>query len=200
MPTETYEVTLTGNLAGNFVQNILHIGVNNVGAIGAYLEALDIADTLNQAGGLVELWCTALPTDYTLKSMKVRRVLATGGPTAIILQAALAYDTGLRSGTIGVSSNSPLLLLLTTLRPNRLGRIYMPGVAEADIAANVLAAGLITDLDALGAYWQSGGLLAGSGDSWDGQVLRRELGVADAISDTRVSQTIGQQRRRQKPN
>lgn len=200
MALELFEVTVSGKLGGQFVQNIVHYVVNNSSSTGAYETAVDLLNGLNEIGNFIELFTDVCPADYTMTSVRARRIGPTGGPTAILLQAVLVADTGQRSGQISVSSSAPLLLLLTTNRPNRLGRIFIPGVSETDVANNVLASGLVTALQALGDEYRVGSVLPGSGDSYNGVVFRRALAVGDSLAATRVSQTVGTQRRRQKPN
>jgi len=200
MALELFEVTVSGKLGGNFVQNIVHYVVNNSSATGAYETAVDLLNGLNESGKFVTRFCDVVPVGYTMTSLRCRRIGPTGGPTAILLQAALVEDTGQRSGNISVSSSSPLLLLLTTNRPNRLGRIFLPGVSETDVDNNILVAGLVADIQTLGDEMRVGSVTPGSGDSYNAVVYRRTLAVGDSLAATRVSQTVGTQRRRQKPN
>jgi len=200
MALELFEVTMSGNLGGQFVQNINHWVLNNSSATGAYESAVDLLNGLNETAKFIEGFMECCPAEFTLTSVRCRRIGPTGGPTAILLQAQLVQDTGQRAGTISVSSSAPLLLLLTTNRPNRLGRMFLPGLSETDVANNVLAAGLVSQMDALGVLFRVGDVTPVSGDSYNGVVYRRALAVGDSLTATRVSQTVGTQRRRQKPN
>jgi len=207
MPTnETYEIILSGKLAGNFVQSILGVNVT-VASVDPWATAVDLLTTFNSGTELVGLWLDALPTDYEMTSMRARRLLATGGPTAIFTAAALTATGGNRSGVSSVTSNAPLLIWLPGTNPAKTGRTFLPGVSETDIDGNILTSGLLTAMDALGTYWSVGGS-TGGGDTWGGAVISRPrpsevppfLGASRDIQNYRISPTIGTQRRRQKPN
>ncbi len=207
MPTnETYEVILSGKLAGNFVQSILHVNVT-VASVDPWATAVDLLTSFLGSGELNENWCDCLPTDYIMTSMRARRILAAGGPTAILNQADLVVSQGQRSGVVSVSSNAPLLIWIPGTDPAKTGRTFLPGVSETDIAGNILTAPLIGAMAALGSYWATGGS-TGGGDTWGGAVYRRPqplhvppiTALSRDIQNYRVSPTIGTQRRRQKPN
>lgn len=207
MPTnETYELIFSGKLAGNFVQNILHANIT-VASVDPWATAVDLLDTWIGPGDACDLWCDMLPSDYELTSMRCRRILATGGPTAIYLQSALPTSVGARTGVVSVTSNAPLIIWLPGTDPARTGRTFIPGVSEADIDGNLLVAGVVTAMGAFGSYWSTGGSTSG-GDTWGGAVYRRPepdhvppiTAQSRDIQNYRISSTIGTQRRRQKPN
>lgn len=199
MAVETYECILSGSVSQQFVQSILHCGVNNTADTSPFTIANALITEFNGANKLIKKYTDACPADYQMTSIRVRRILPTGGPTAIKLQAALVQYQGQRPNSAMVSSDSPLLIWLSDIRPSRTGRLFMPGIAEGDCLGNVLDVSLVTVLDALGTYWRAGGTLASPSYEWDGQIYRRAVAAGDAISNYRVSPIVGTQRRRQRP-
>ncbi len=199
MANETYELIVSGKLAGQFVQNVLHVGIDNTGATDPFVIATAILTKFNTSGQFVDKWTDMLPAAYTLTSLRCRKILPTGGPTNIILQGSLVSDTGARSPGIGVATTSPLIIWLTALRPNKPGRTFIPGVAEDDLDGGVLSGALLTAMGSFATYWGNGGTLTSPAYSWDGQVYRRAIAAGDAISNYRVSPIIGNQRRRELP-
>lgn len=199
MANEAYELVISGTLAGQFVQNVLHVNVANTSDDPPYEIAGDIIDTLDATIGLTAAWCDILPTDYALTSIRCRRVLVTGGPTAIRLGSALAEDAGQRTGTIQSAQVNPVIVLLTTLRPNRPGRIFVPGISEADLDAMVYVSGYVLAVDALIVLIHTGFTLDNAGYSASFGILRRAIASSDDIMGGRLSPLIGTQRRRLRP-
>jgi hypothetical protein len=199
MPIEGYECILSGKLAGQFVQSILHVRVDNSSAQPPFNVADHICQEFNTSSQLVENWLGVLPADYFLTSMRVRRVSPTGGPTQIYLAGNLVGTQGTRAGTVDVSSVCPLIIWLTTANPSKTGRTFVPGVSDGDIDEMVLDGTLLSSLDVLGDYWVAGGTLPTSTLVWTGGIFRRGSNSIDAITNFRVSPIIGQQRRRQQP-
>lgn len=199
MANETYEFILSGTLAGQFVQSVLHANVANTTDQNPFAMANELLLTFNAAGDGIELWCNMLPSDYQLTSARCRRILSAGGPTQIFLPATLHETIGQRAGLVSTAAANPLFIWLTTVRPAKTGRTFVPGVSETDIAEMVLASGLLTAMAAFGDYWRDGGTTITNAFNWTGAILRRELNGSDDITNYRVSPIIGQQRRRLRP-
>lgn len=199
MPAECYELVISGILAGQFVQNVLHVNVDNSGSTAPYTVAQSVLDTLNGTETWFDTWCAALPGDYRCTSARCRRVLVTGGPTAILLGASMSQDVGQRAGSIQAAQVNPVLVFITTIRPNRPGRIFLPGLSETDCDDMTYTAGVLTVFNDLitkivGAFTLDTLTYAASFG-----VLRREIGASDDITAGRVSPLIGTQRRRLRP-
>lgn len=199
MPAECYELVISGTLAGQFVQNVLHVNVDNSSSVNPYVIAEDVLDTLNNTHLFFDAWCAALPGDYKVTSARCRRVLATGGPTAIFLGAVLSESTGQRAGSIQSAQVNPVLVLLTTLRPNRPGRVFLPGLSETDCDDMTYTAGVIATFTALIAKFVTGFTLDSNSFAASFGIKRRTGGFSDDISNGRISPLIGTQRRRLHP-
>jgi hypothetical protein len=199
MGVETYEVIISGGTGTQFVQNILHCNLDNTAATDPFVVANALLTKIAATGGFIQKWCDCLPDDYTITSVRARRVTPTGGPTQIFLNANLPYTQGTRGSSSGVTSNCPLIIWLTTLRPSKTGRTFLPGVGESDVSENQLVAGLLAAIGTAATIWRDGFTLTSPAYVCQGSILRRALGGADDITNFRVSPIIGSQRRRQRP-
>lgn len=197
MAIEVYEVVVSGTLAGQFVQNVIHVATDDGNYGNPFEGAMEVADGLNEVSGFMQMWCFALPEQYSATSMRVRRVLPEGGPTYIRLANALSDKDGQRTGNISSAQVNPVLVWITTPRPNRPGRTFLPGVSETDIDAMTYTPGLIGAFNALiGVMTSSITVGTGTGDF---VIYRRNLNTADDITYGRISPLVGTQRRRLKP-
>lgn len=197
MAIEVYEVVISGTLAGQFVQNVIHVATDDGNYGNPFEGAIEVANGLNAVSGFVYEWCNALPVQYSITSLRVRRVLPTGGPTYIVLANSLLEKDGQRSGNISSAQVNPVLVWITTPRPNRPGRTFLPGVSETDIDAMTYTSGLIGAFNALiGVMTSSITVGTGTGDF---VIYRRNLNTADDITYGRISPLVGTQRRRLKP-
>lgn len=199
MPAEAYELTLSGILAGQFVQNVLHVNVDNTTSANPYTVAEKLLETLNGTVDFYEDWCLATPVDYRITSARARRVLATGGPTAVMLATAMGASEGQRAGSIQAAQVNPVLVFLTTIRPNRPGRVFIPGLSENDCDDMTYESGLITAFNTLITTIVTGFTLDTLAFAANFAILRRSLSASDDISAGRISPLIGTQRRRLRP-
>lgn len=205
MAEEAYEVVISGLLAGQFVQNVLHCQAEVATPVNPFATALLIAQDI-AANGVISLYLDALPSDYLGTSLRVRKVTPPGGPTAIVLGAAWTLTAGQRTGQISSAQVNPLISWITTDEPDKPGRTYMPGVSEADIDQMALSGAIIIALQAFADGWIDGGTIGGV-DTWVGSIWRRNdpngeppvPSVNDVIFAGQVSPLIGTQRRRLHP-
>jgi len=159
MPDEfrAAELIITGNLQGQFVQNILHFGTEIDDAADPYQWIEEAIDNLNDVIGFFASWCDVLPVDYTLLSLRYRQIYPIGAATLLRLGNTLTAFAGTRTGEVSAQQNAPLIKLVTTLTPNEPGRIFMPGVSEADATGGLITADLAEAFDplllALREYW-----------------------------------------------
>lgn len=199
MPAETYELVISGTLAGQFVQTIFHVAVDNSTSRSPFVVAEDLMNTLNGAPDFMLAWCNCLPASYLVSSLRSRRIGPTGGPTAIMLGAALSATTGARTGSISAAQVNPVVIWITTPRENKPGRTFLPGVSESDIDAMVYSAGLITVIDALILIVVTPFVLTAVSDDCEFSIWRRSISNRDEITHGRLSPVVGTQRRRLHP-
>lgn len=199
MAAETYELVISGTLAGQFVQTIFHVTTDDGMASGPFLIAKAILAAVGDDDGLIEAWCDCLPVSYSVTSARCRRILPTGGPTDILLSDLMTVATGQRSGNISSAQVNPVVIWITTPRPNKPGRTFLPGVSETDIDAMVYASGLINAIGDLISFVTTGFTAGSSPTQVDFVIFRRSIPNADDITAGRLSPVVGTQRRRLHP-
>ena len=197
MAIETYEHVITGHLAGQFVQTVLHTIIDNTGSYSPYMVAEDLNNHFIQEDELLSKFLDVLPLEYVGSSLRTRRVGPTGGPTAIALSSTWDEYQGQLGSGISSQQVNPLIIWIPVNAPAKTGRVFFPGVAEAQLDNGVLQAGVISAMTAFGNYMDAGWTVAaGTGK---GAVYRRATKVGDPIGFHRVSPLIGTQRRRLRP-
>jgi hypothetical protein len=197
MAVETYEVVWSGTLAGQFVQTVQHVKATIATPVNPFASALLIAQDID-GGGINAAFMDCLPDVYTLTSIRVRRIDGGGGPTAILTGGALAVTQGGRTGNVSSAQVNPVIVWIPTTSPDKVGKLFVPGVSEADIDNMVLVAGILTAYQTFVTAWIAGGTLGGV-DSYVGAVWRQTALLTDVIFAGQVSPLIGTQRRRLRP-
>ena len=197
MAVETYEAVITGYLANEFVQTVLHFTGNNTVGQPAYFRAKDICDAFVVDDGLLKKYVSCLPSDYKGSSLRVRRVSAGGGPTAVALASTWEDQNGNREGIISSAQANPLIIWIPTVTPNKVGKTFLPGVSEDDIDEMMLTDDLITAINYFITAMTTD--IALSADTIQGSILRRATHVGDIIDAGRISPLIGTQRKRLHP-
>lgn len=147
MPNMVVQVQIHYRVGPQPGMNVLHffanvgVGVTDVDsitqdAIGAFVVDLE------------SLWRDVLPEDVQIVGYKGRRVSPSGGPTVIVPASGVF---GTRTGHFSAGSVGPCVIASYMQGDGdwRAGRIFLPGVSEADIQENQFDATLITALDAL---------------------------------------------------
>jgi hypothetical protein len=199
MGVETYEITISGSLSGQFVQNIFHCAGDNTAGTNLFSVADAILRKLDVTAGMLAKWCDCMPTTYVITSVRCRAILPVGGPTQIFLNGQLSNNAGTRAGVQSVSSSSPMFIWITGLRPSKTGRTFLPGVSESDIDENTLGGSLLSAMTLFGALWIATWTTTSPAYVFNGGVYRRALATMDDIQNYRISPIIGTQRRRQRP-
>jgi len=205
MATEVYEVILSGNLAGQFVQTVQHVKVNRSAITTQFQCAVELNHELMENGTWLSPFLDCVPSDYEATSSRIRCVNPTGGPTAISLKNALVAFAGTRAGEISSAQANPCAIFIGTTSPAKTGRLFFPGVSEDDIDEMALDATLVTNMQTFINALIVGGTISGTGDTWVGCIARRAAGPphnvtsGDTIDAGYVSPLIGTQRRRLHP-
>lgn len=197
-----YEIVWSGVLAGQFVQTVQHLGADEAGTENAFATAQNIISPTN-FDPLNDLFLGCIPQDYTLTSLRCRRVLGGLGPTAVFLGGEYATSVGQHAGQISAAQVNPVILWVGLDTPTHLGKVFIPGVSEDDIDAMALVPALIADLNAFGAGWIAG--ITVGAELYRGCIARRGATApfpvidADPIEYSQISPLIGTQRRRLRP-
>lgn len=202
MTIRAYEVVWSGVLAGQFVQTVQHMLADEPADNGAFVTARQIIslgnfETMNTA------LMTALPSVYTLTSVRCRRVFPVGGPTAITLGPLYTDSVGLRAGEISSAQVNPVILWIGETSEADLGKLFLPGVSEDDISNMALDPTLVADIYGFINTW-IGGMTISAVNYW-GAIAKRANAPPHNVTSVRrisygqVSPVIGTQRRRLRP-
>lgn len=140
---DVYSLVIFANCCNQPVENVLHFRDDNSNGTTPQIQAEDLV-TIWEADFESE-WLDCLPDNYELIGYKARRVNNTGGPTF----QKPKTGNGTR-GDAGSSALGPCVISSYYDGTNwRSGRIFLPGIAEADITNNQPAAGLVAAVAAL---------------------------------------------------
>lgn len=197
MADETYEIVISATLAGQFVQTVQHVLANIAITVNPFQTALNIIDDIN-GNGILDAFLAMVPEDYKITSIRGRRVFPVGSATAIRVGSELSGTDGLRSGSISSAQVNPCIIWIPTATPNRVGKLFVPGISEDDIEEMALVNDIVAKYNLFATAWIGGGTLGG-GDEYHGCVYSREDHSADLIFAGQVSPLIGTQRRRLRP-
>lgn len=206
MAREVYEWVLSGTLAGQFVQTVQHVTTDRTATPTAYAMARAIALTFISEDDVVDGLLKCLPASYNATSLRVRRVLPSGGPTCIVLGGSFFAHVGYRDAEISSAQVNPTIIWIPTTHPSKTGRLFLPGVAEEDIDAMMIAPALLTEIGNFITMYQSNNEIDDTSEEYHGCVLRKhEVDdhmvpfEGDDIEAGYVSPLIGTQRRRLHP-
>ena len=192
------EVTLTGALGGQFVQNVLHAQWEPEGEPDPFFNAVAVGVAVATDWQPAYLDC--LSELYSMSSIRVRQLAPVAGPS-YTQTSGVAGENGTRAGDFSVYVAGPLLNFPVTMGTPRVGKIFLPGVSEEDISEGILATPLDTVLNAFIAILLTP--IAVSGD-YPGTltycVAKTDHSDWKIPVGGYISATVGTQRRRAKPN
>lgn len=144
MAKRPFQVVINGSLAGQYVANVLCFNVDpGDGEPGILTKQLlsAVEDTI------FPTFLDCLPVSYHVTSIKGKRVSAEGGPTAAIVYQASDYP-GTRTGEVSTTAEGPVILSQAFRTPRWVtAKIFMAGVSETDITANVFGTTLLSKMD-----------------------------------------------------
>lgn len=192
------EVTITGSLAGQFVQNVLHAQWEPEGEPDPFFNAVAVGNAV--VANWITTYLASLPESYNGSSVRARQLAPVAGPSYTKTDG-IGGDPGSREGDISVYVAGPLLNFPVTMGTPRVGKIFLPGVSEEDISEGIIASplhtalntflsALVTPVEVAGDYPGTMTFCIAKSDHSDWKIP-----VAGY-----VSATIGTQRRRAKPN
>lgn len=200
MAVDLYSVVLFGGICGQPVNNVLHFNGSETGAANPVQGGKDLNAYLGDgtgAGTYTKLFLDCLPQNYTLLGLRARRINNGGGPT---VTTTFTPIVGNRVGDSDVSGIGPVGLYHGTpgLGVWITGKIFFPGVSNADIANNSFVDAL---RDAIGDFLDLSLSAAGPGPNgpWQQQINHQADNTAINILDYSVSKKVGTQRRRYVP-
>lgn len=221
------ELKMTGVLNGNYCANIIHltgprdealctINFSDGSPIWHQAGIASALDEINDAsGGLLDYYLRCCPVGFSLRTMQLRGVgISNGDPTptmfvlgsnvAVLAGADLDATDGLRTGeTSGDAAGPGVAFLTETAR--RIGKVFFPGLSEADAAAGVLVSGLLTVLGQFIAFLSTGAFEINTASLYFGVYKRASSNGGDPLPSFiatvggRIGYYIWNQRKRRTP-
>ena len=157
MPNEVYRLTLTGLVAGQRWTNVLHWIGYPAGGADPFAGASQLVELVWT--DLLPAYVACMPANSVVTNFGARRLLPAGGPS--VYPNGFATEPGTRPSSASSSAVCPIISMpvygqvATALRWSH-GRIYLPGVGDADLTDNVYSIGLVAALDSLCAQLSAG--------------------------------------------
>lgn len=193
MATDWYQLRVQGIHQTEYNECVLHFkGVN-----------LDVADYVQNAQDLLATfeanwtsnWLNLLPESYCLMRLSAKKKSAGGGGEVVT-----EYQYGDNLGTVGGGAASQQLCPVITLIPpmgiKSAGRMFLPCIAEGQIAANVVNTAWKTAVASIMATFIAGA--SNSSINWTQAIYSRRTSSFSDVVDYSLSPTVGFQRRRQR--
>jgi len=193
----TYQLTITGSCAGEFMQNILHFHLNEAGAgtLFEYAEALINAFNTSNLNDFLGM----LSPDYSCLSLRAKKVSGSGGPTAI-----LGFAAGSQIGGGGTSAGSTQVALLLNFPvalngKNVTGKMFISGIPAAEVVDNTMSNTLQTAAGTWMTTLFTNLTLTGALGTATFCIYNRATQTDQVVSAGYVSPLVGTQRRRLHP-
>jgi len=194
MPDELHRVEWHGNLMGQYRANVMHFRIAGATNDTPFLNSQALGVFLDSS--IKPLFLAALPQDYFLDALFVRRIGPTSGPYSIV-----DYAPQDQAGTRGVASVSeqlcPCITLIPPMDVKSAGRIFMPAVGKLDVNLNVYSPTYVTAINNLVNAMIAGGSVAGGSAVLT--IFSRKLNTNNTVAAFHLSSVIGYQRRRARP-
>jgi hypothetical protein len=144
---------------------------------------------------LKDPWLAMLPATYQLLRLVAKKA-SIGGGAEVVAQ----YDFGSSPGTVAGGAASlqlcPVVILIPTMGIKTAGKIFLPAIAESQIAANAPNATWLTNLDTLMQDMMTG--ISFSSITWDLVIYSRKNVSFGEVLDYSTSPIVGFQRKRQR--
>lgn len=194
MATETYLLSVQGNLQQEYRENVIAFQSAGVATNDTLTYGTDLINAW--VAHLEALWLAMFPAAYVVERYYARR--ATPKPSA---GAHKQYQNGVKVGTRGSDATGqslcPSLFLVPPMGTKSGGRIFLPCVGQGDIVNNNYLAGFVT---AVGAWTTAAGTgAAGTGTLWQLAIYSRKNRTSSLAQITTLSPRLGYQRKRRSP-
>jgi hypothetical protein len=192
-----YQLVVSGQAAGQLIQNVLHYTLNESGSgtFWSYARELCIQFRTN----VFNDWLSALGVDFSIVSLRAKRVSGAGGPTSIEVYPPGTWIGG--GGTnVGNTAAAALLNFPVHLNgKNVTGKIFHAPLPSDAVVDDALTAGTLTAENTLLTTLGTTLTLAGGLGTADHVIYNRATQTAIVPQGNYVSPLIGTQRRRLHP-
>lgn len=192
MANDVYQLIVLGQSAGQFFENVLHFKNAATSDPDPVTAATNLIAAF-KASAQAEL-ADCMSTDSSLTGHKCRRINNGGSPTIAVPQTAVP---GTVTGTSATSATASLLLV-PFQRTGKFytGKVFIPGLSEAELAGNVISGGQRSAVETFAGAMET---FTSSPYTWDFVIWSRTVSLPFLPFDFSVSTKVGIQRRRLKP-
>jgi len=198
MANNTYSLTISYAPGLQFAQNVLHYQFDDSSYTDTATAALALCNSFDAAN--TTALRALLSTHCTLLSYKARNLTSPGGFEAVKLLAG--PPVGTRAGNLATTAVSPVIVLFPTANAKPRGRVFLPGVSDADLVDGDFSAAYRTAVNTNRHIFSDVIVLAGGATPSATPVIfsRKTTPPSSyAVEYPRLSEMAGTQRRRQRP-
>lgn len=198
MAASTYSLTISYTGIGQFSQNILHYSFDDSGFTNTTAAALALCNAFDAAN--TTLLRNLLCNSVSIRSYKARSLSGVGGFEAVKLLAG--PPAGTRTGNLSVMAVSPVAILFPIANAKPRGRVFLPGVSDADLLDGDFSSAYRTAFITNRHMFTDTLVLTGGGSPTATPVIYSRLplpSISRTVEYVRLSEMAGTQRRRQRP-
>jgi len=197
MAVSTYAMSVNTNISGQFASNILHFDFDDAGYGTTANAAKNLCDGWVAGGGHGAM-AALVSVHTTFLSLRARKINSTGGFEGG--HGFAAGTTGARIGNLSAAGLSCCLILIPQGNAKERGRIFLPGLSDADCTNGIFTAAFITALGANVPTFLAPFVLAGGGaPTAQIKLYSRKLRLTRGVEALNLSYAVAQVRRRQRP-
>jgi len=194
MATEAYSLRIGATLGGAWVENVLHYLVDNDTDLINWSMAARLCEAWDST--VKTAWLGTLPSAYVLQWIEARRS-SVGGGRSWWIEYPNSSTFGSLGSTTGGLQTAPIIKLYPGLGTDTQGRVYMPGISEAQLVNNEILSTYRTAVDTLIAAWDS---ISDSGSTFQLAIRSPKLGTTVPVVEAALGPIIGNIGRRRIPH
>lgn len=194
MATETYELRVEGMVNTEYNECVLHFQSDNVTANDTEINSESLVQSWITS--IKALWLAMMPANYWLDRLAARRVLL--APSYVAHRQFQPFtEIGTRATTAITNNLCPSVFLIPPMGVKSGGKVFLPGIGQADVINNQYVAGYLTAFEAcFDAMIANFGV---SGVHWQMAIVSRKLVQAHLVKDYQISSRLGFQGKRRSP-
>jgi len=193
MATDYYQLRVQGLHQTEYNECVMFFKGVNLTAASYFENAIDLVDSWN--AGCSGFWLDLLPASYQLLRVSAKKASAGGGGEYTV-QTQIGDAPGNVAGGSASQQLCPVIRLIPPMGIKTAGKIFLPCIAESQVAGNVPAAAWITNVNDL--MTSQVGPFAISTIQWNQVIYSRKNNVFSDVVSWDTSPIIGFQRRRQR--
>ncbi len=193
MAIDFYQLRVQGLHETEYNECVMHFRGTNLTAADYMDNARDLVNSW--VSEIHPAWLDLFPSTYQVLRITAKKASPGGGA-----ERSDEFQFGDAPGTVsgGAASQQlcPVIILIPPTGIKTSGKIFLPCIAESQIAGNVVSAGWLSNVTAMVGSMMAG--FAGSSITWDSCIHSRKNSNFVETADFSVSPIVGFQRRRQR--